>query len=356
MITVLSWALCAFVGMGAAHAGEISSGARGHAFNPVWSPDGRYLAFEINDYERTNDLYMVEIASGSAVAAPQKVVLPGARSSFSGGGSVAMGPVWHPKGALIFEGSASGGSSRLYLVMPGRQAAGELLTGSQIGGDLSWPTVSPDGSAVMFVSDVTGGGDLYSWDQASNTVSQITSSPFAEMAPKFSEDGSQVVFTRKNRGGHDVYIMANGAVRPRIGGNGDQSRPAWHASDVIFYSNERGEQEWDIMVSAGVGKKRSVVKNVRLPHRMSPSITPDGGYPDQGWVVYGVSDPTKSGKLYCESLFDDRIYEIETGLVAAGEAAMAFVGGRWMLAFTALPARGADWRQLHVIDISSYFQ
>ena len=98
-----------------------------------------------------------------------------------------------------------------------------------------------------------------------------------------------------------------------------------------------------------------MVKNIRLPHRMSPSITPDGGNPDQGWVVYGVSDPTKSGKLYCESLFDDQIYEIDTGLVAAGEASMAYINGSWYLAFTALPAVGADWRQLHVIDITSYF-
>ena len=355
-MNVLRWALTGLLGLGTAHAGEIATSARGHAFNPVWSPDGKYLAFEINDYERTNDLYMVEISGAAAAQAPQKVVVPGGRSSFSGGGAVAMGPVWHPQGALIFEGSASGGSSRLYLVMPGRQAAGELLTGSQIGGDLSWPTVSPDGSKVMFVSDVSGGGDLYVWDKASNTVSQVSSSPFAEMAPKYSEDGTKVVYTRKNRGGHDVYTLENGAGRPRVGGNGDQSRPDWHSGDVVFYSNERGEQQWDIMVSAGVGKKRTVVKDVRLPHRMSPSITPDGGYPDQGWVVYGVSDPTKSGKLYCESLFDDQVYEIETGLVAAGEAAMAFVNGRWLLAFTALPAKGADWRQLHVIDISSYFQ
>lgn len=355
-MTLLHCVLSGLLGLGTAQAGEIASGARGHAFNPVWSADGRYLAFEINDYERTNDLYVVEISGAAAVQSPQKIVVPGGRSSFSGGGAVAMGPVWHPKGALIFEGSASGGSSRLYLVMPGRQAAGELVTSSQIGGDLSWPTVSPDGTKVMFVSDVSGGGDLYVWDRPSNTVSQVTSSPFAEMAPKYADDGSTVTYTRKNRGGHDVYTLENGVSRPRVGGNGDQSRPDWHAGDVVFYSNERGEQEWDIMVSAGVGKKRTVVTNVRLPHRMSPSITPDGGYPDQGWVVYGVSDPTKSGKLYCESLFDDQIYEIETGLVAAGEAAMAFVGGRWLLAFTALPAKGADWRQLHVIDITSYFQ
>jgi Tol biopolymer transport system component len=352
----IGWMLGALLSVGTAQAGKVATNARGHAFNPVWSPDGRYLAFEINDYERTNDLYLVEIASGAAAQAPQKVVVPGARSSFSGGGGVAMGAVWHPKGSLVFEGSASGGSSRLYLVMPGGQAAAELISRSQIGGDLSWPSWSPDGTKLMFVSDVTGGGDLYQWDKSSNTVSQVSSTSYAEMAPKFSGDGSQVVYTRKNRGGHDVFVLENGVGRPRIGGNGDQSRPIWHAGDVVFFSNERGEQEWDIMVSSGVGKKRSVVKNVRLPQRMSPSITPDGGYPDQGWVVYGVSDPTKSGKLYCESLFDDQIYEIDTGLVAAGEASMAYVDGIWLLAFTALPAQGADWRQLHVIDISSYFQ
>jgi hypothetical protein len=48
--------------------------------------------------------------------------------------------------------------------------------------------------------------------------------------------------------------------------------------------------------------------------------------------------------------------EVQTGLVAVGEPSLVNVNGRLFLAFTALPSEGADWRQLHVIDITGKVQ
>ena len=103
---------------GPAAAAEISHSAAGHVFNPTWSGDGRWLSFEINDYEGTNDLYVVEMMSGGQKGAPTQAQLPGARSSFASGGTVAGAAVWHPPGALIFEGSNAGGTTRLFLLSP----------------------------------------------------------------------------------------------------------------------------------------------------------------------------------------------------------------------------------------------
>jgi len=351
MIGAFAWAALASLWLGLATASEISVPAKGHSFNPVWSVDGRWLAFEINDYEGTNDLYLVEIMDGVPRGVPQKVVVPGTKSSFGGGGAIAASPNWHPEGALIFEGSNAGGTNRLYLVMPGRQGAGELISAAQVRGDLSWPTISPDGGSVMFVSDITGGGDFYLWDKATNTVTQTLSSPFSEMAPRFNLEGTRIAYSRKNRGGQDVFILEGGTPRPRVGGNGDQSRPDWSGANVVFFSNERGEDKWDVVISTGIGQKRVVASDIRLPLRATPSVTPDGG-----WFVYGSSDPTKSTNIFCTEVEGSGHVEIELGMVAAGEPAMAFVDDRWLLAFTALPAEGSDWRKLHVVDITSWFQ
>ena len=331
-----------------ATAGEIRHSAAGHVFNPTWSADGRWLAFEINDYEGKNDLHVVEMMSGSAKAAPTKAQLPGAQSSFSSGGTVAGAAVWHPQGALIFEGSNTGGTTRLFLLSPGTQGASELITGSQVKGDLSWPAISPDGRRVVFVSDVTGSGDIHVWDRGTNSVTRMLTSPFSEMAPSFHADGTRIAYSRKNRGGEDMFVLEGSTSSPWVGGNGDQTRPVWSGDTILFFSNERGDDQWDIVASNTVGAKSILAKNIRLPLRAQPALTPDGQ-----WAVYAVSDPEQSHKIFMTKLDGSRTIRIDTGLVAAGEPSVVSTAGQTYLAFTALPKSGSDWRQLHVVDITN---
>jgi len=348
MRRMLAVILGAWFSLSIASAAEVQHTAAGHVFNPTWSPDGRWLSFEVNDYEGTNDLYVVEMMSGSPKGAPAKAQLPGARSSFSSGGTVAGAAVWHPQGALIFEGSNAGGTTRLFLLSPGTQGASELITGSQIKGDLSWPAISPDGRRVVFVSDVSGSGDIHVWDRGTNSVTRMLTSPFSEMAPAIHADGEQIAYSRKNRGGEDMFVLQGANSRPWVGGNGDQSRPTWAGDTILFFSNERGDDQWDIASSSTVGSKSVLAKNIRLPLRAQPALTPDAQ-----WVSYGVSDPEQSHKIFMSKVDGSRTIRIDSDLVAAGEPSVITVDGQTYLAFTALPKAGADWRQLHVLNITN---
>jgi Tol biopolymer transport system component len=348
MRTMLAGILGVWLSVGVAFAAEIRHSAAGHVFNPTWAPDGRWLSFEVNDYEGTNDLYVVEMMSGSAKGAPSKAQLPGARSSFSSGGTVSGAAVWHPQGALIFEGSNAGGTTRLFLLSPGTQGASELITGAQIKGDLSWPAISPDGRRVVFVSDISGSGDIHVWDRGTNSVTRMLTSPFSEMAPSFHSDGEQIAYSRKNRGGEDMFVLQGANSRPWVGGTGDQSRPIWAGDTILFFSNERGDDQWDIASSATVGAKTVLAKNIRLPLRAQPALSPDAQ-----WVSYGVSDPEQSHKIFLSKVDGSRTIRIDTDRVAAGEPSVVTVDGQTFLAFTALPKAGADWRQLHVINITN---
>ncbi len=334
--------------LGTAEAAEVAVTENGHASNPAWSGDGTQLAFEVNDFGGSISMYVVKVGNGNPMGTPTKVKLPGGGSQFGGSGSVVAAPSWHPDGMLIFEGSNSGGTNRLYFWQPGGAAASELLSVSQVAGDLSWPTVSPDGMSVAFVSDSSGSGDIFAWDRASNGVNKLATSPYSEMAPRYKSDGSTLAYSRKNQGSEDIFMMSSGQSMPRIGGNGDQTRPVWSTDKVVYFSNDRGEDHWDVVVSDAVGKKRTVARDVRLPIRAVPAISPDGN-----WVAFGFSDPEKASKIGVVKLDGSGATTISTGgLVAVGEPAIVESAGRIYLAFTALPAEGASWRTLHIVDIT----
>ncbi len=339
-----------------AGAAEVSWVGGGHGSNPQWSADGSWLAFEVNNNSDKVDLYIVRV-SGGAPGAPTKVAIPGSSSSFSGGGGFAAAPVWHPKQAiLVFSGANSGGTMRLYYLAASNPAPTEYLNSSQAPGSLAWPTISPDGSTVAFVTSASGAGDVMLFSQQTNKVTPaMPSTKEPENAPTFGPDNKRVVFSRKNYGTEDLFTITTGetAAVPVKGatGNGDQTRPRMSGSNVVYFTGERGDDHWDIgVVPVSGGDRRVVAKDVRLPIRAAPTLTPDGSA-----VVYGSSEPAKDGSVYVSKLDGSGTVEIKTGQAAVGEPAVISAGGKTLLAFTCLPSSGSDWRQLHVLDVTGKY-
>jgi dipeptidyl aminopeptidase/acylaminoacyl peptidase len=340
-----------------AQAVEVTWVGGGHGSNPQWSTDGNWLAFEVNNNSDKVDLYVVKMTTG-APGAPTKIVIPGSSSSFSGGGGFAAAPVWHPKQSiLLFSGANAGGTMRLYFLSASNPAPAEYVNGSQAPGSLAWPAISPDGSTVAFTTSASGAGDVMLFSQQTNKVTAaFPSTKESENAPSFGPDSKQIVFSRKNYGSEDVFTVAGGsgaAAVPVKGatGNGDQTRPRVVASDTVYFSSERGVGHWDIgVVPTSGGDRRILAKDVRLPIRTTPAMTPDGSA-----VLYGSSEPSKDGSVFITRLDGSSTSEIKTGLAAVGEPALTTVGGKSYLSFTALPSSGSDWRQLHVVDVTGKF-
>ncbi len=333
-----------------AHAVEVTWVGGGHASNPEWSADGSWLAFEVNNNSDKVDLYLVRVTNGNPAAAT-KVVIPGSSSSFSATGSYAANPNWHPKGPVLFEAANPGGLTRLYFLSPLGGSAAEYINIQTAPGNLAWPTVSPDGLSLAYTSSATGAGDIYVFSSASSKATLTMASGLPESAPRYSPDSKTLVFSRKSQGTEDLFTWTTGAATqtPLKSAAGDQSRPRMSADKVVYFSNERGDDHWDIgVMPATPGAAATMVaKDIRLPLRSQPQLTPDGSS-----VVWTSMASSTDAIVYVTKLDGSGTKQINTGLTAVGDASVSTSGGRMFLAFTALPTSGSDWRQLHVVDVT----
>ncbi|MCP4918024.1 MAG: hypothetical protein GY913_14015 [Proteobacteria bacterium] len=334
--------------IGVAEAAEVTTSNTGHVQNPVWSPDGQWLAFEMNNMSNEVQLWLTKV-QGANPGSPSELKIPGATGTFGTGGYLAASPTWTAAQGMmvIFEGSNPGGTLRLYYATPGAGAPNELIQASQMTGNLHAPAMSADGGRFAFVSDKTGNGDIYVWEVQSGDMSPIMETSASEHFPVWNDAATTLTYSRKNNGTEDLFTWDGSGVKPLKGGNGDQTRPVWVGDQVAYFTSERGEGLWDVAVTDTGGKRSVVAKDVRLPSRSTPAISPDGQ-----WVAYGTMTADKDDRILLTRLDGSKTVEIQTGGKAAGEPSLIEAGGRLLLAYTALPEQGSDWRRLHVVDIT----
>src|SRR5688500_18803412 len=74
-------------------AGQVRFDGEGHVMHPVWSPDGKMLAFEVNRLVGDVDLYVAAV-TGDIAKDGVRVALPGGSSPFGGSNQVVANPVF----------------------------------------------------------------------------------------------------------------------------------------------------------------------------------------------------------------------------------------------------------------------
>jgi Tol biopolymer transport system component len=340
------------MGMQMAQAEQVEVPAEGHAINPVWSPDGRKVAFEINGQTGSIALFVANIEGGKSTGIPEKMALKVEQTSFGGSsGTVTAAPTWNPVNkALLFEGSHKGGSNRLYMYSFNGQPPYPVPE-SVISGDLSWPSFSADGMKLLFVSDETGMGDVYTLSLKDwKTKEQITNSEHSEMAPRFDASGN-IVYTRKQNDAEDIFVHPGDANTARVKGGGDQTRPQPVGSSIVYFTSERGNDLWDIAISSSPGQSKTLAKDVRLPFRAAPALSPDGK-----WIAYGLENLDKADSIWLTKVDGSKTVAIKTPHKACSEPSLTQVGSKIYLAYTGLPSEGSNWRQLHIMDVTSKLQ
>ena len=294
-------------------------------WNPVWSPDGRFLYFS-SDRAGSMNLWRVEIdeASGRPRGDPQPITTP---ASFVGHLSIST-----DGRRIVFASVArSANVNALPLNAADGTVAGAARTVTS--GTRTWsnPDPSPDGRSVAFYSGLNPVGHVYVQGLDGTGLRQLTSDSGVDRMPHWSPDGQWLLFF-SNRGSDGVYELWK--IRP----DGSDLQQVTYAGQASYadWSPDGRRIATTILSTQATRSTTVVVFDAARPWReQAPETLPrmsDGrdffvtGWTADGGRLVGQVGPGPNGAaLYS---FDSRQYERLTDF---GEWPTALPDGRHVL-------------------------
>jgi len=191
----------------------------------------------------------------------------------------AEAPVWSPDGSTIaFDGVLNSDSLRdIFLVTVNEDPEQTRIT--TLPGFDCYPSFSPDGTQIVYMSERNKNRDLYIMDLEGNDIVRLTDDPTYDYEPAWSPDGSQIVFVSRRTGDSEIYIMdADGKnVVQLTDADKLDWRPAWSPDGqwIVFESWRNGNA--DIFMMRTDGSHLLQLTDNRAEDG-NPSFSPDGRY------------------------------------------------------------------------------
>jgi TolB protein len=157
---------------------------QGHCYSPVWSPDGKRIAFVQGDRRGNSDIMVLDVESGRV-------------RKLTDGGCINTEPSWNPNGTQLAFTSDREGGPQVYLM---EEDGSNVRRLTAEGGYNASPAWSPNGAMVAYVSRFEGKFDLFVYKLGEGKAYQITTGVFSSEGPSWSPDERRLVFASTRTG------------------------------------------------------------------------------------------------------------------------------------------------------------
>ena len=158
-------------------------------------------------------------------------------------------PVWSPDGKKIayISGNLGDGNSLEVFVMNADGSNPKNLTKNRAE-EFEWPAWSPDGKKIAFQSYRDFNGEIYVMDADGGNPKNLTKAPgVGDGSPAWSPDGKKIAFVSRRDGNSEVYVMnADGTDQRNLTKHPANDRiPSWSKDgrQIFFWSNRGANEE-----------------------------------------------------------------------------------------------------------------
>jgi len=235
--------------------------------SPRLSPDGQRLAVAIQ--ETNSDVWVYDLSRDTL-----------SRLTFGG---LSRWPLWTPDGKrLAFQSSSAGPANLFWMPADGSGAVERLTTSEHLHTPHCW---SPDGRVLSFTEvHPDTGRDIWLLPvEGERKPYPFLQTPSNESAPRFSQDGRWLAYVSDETGRFEVYVQSfpGPGGKWQISTEGG-SEPVWNPNGrELFYRNGDKVMAVDIMTETvfTVGKPKVLFEGryeKSTVSRANYDITPDG--------------------------------------------------------------------------------
>jgi TolB protein len=197
---------------------------------------------------------------------------------------------WSPDGSRIVFGSNIDGNSEIYVMNGDGSGRIRITNNSAFDGYATW---SPDGSQIAFTSDRDFGNRIYVMDADGNNVISLTG--VNNFGPSWSPDGTRIAFTSSRDAGNlEIYVMnADGTNQTRLTNDAERDfDPSWSPDGSKIVFTHGGEVGSDIYVMNADGAGPANLTNTPGSAEVSAAWSPDGSR------ILFVSDRDGNSEIY----------------------------------------------------------